>query len=141
MVKAILIKPLDGQLEGTEREFEKSDFERLKRSGAVRAASDVLDDGPTVAEYVAGGYRAENYPPDGYASRSTAEEIAAAIAQQNAAVTPSTNVVPEAPAKAAPAPLNKMAPSVANKSTMVVDPVDQDGDGKKGGNAAATSKQ
>ena len=42
--------------------------------GRVRQRSD----GPTVAEYVAAGYKAANYPPAGYASRSTAEEIAAA---------------------------------------------------------------
>ncbi|WP_108397565.1 hypothetical protein [Devosia submarina] len=39
MIKAILIKPLDGQPEGTEREFDKHDFERLKALGAVREAS------------------------------------------------------------------------------------------------------
>jgi hypothetical protein len=39
MVKAILLKPLDGFPEGTEREFEKEDFDRLKDMGAVRAAS------------------------------------------------------------------------------------------------------
>lgn len=40
------------------------------------------DDGPTVAEYVAAGYRAEHYPPQGFACRSTPEEIAKAIAEQ-----------------------------------------------------------
>lgn len=40
MIKAILTKPLDGQPEGTEREFEQADFERLKDMGAVRAATD-----------------------------------------------------------------------------------------------------
>jgi len=39
-IKAILTKPLDGQPEGTEREFDKADFDRLKAMGAVRAASD-----------------------------------------------------------------------------------------------------
>lgn len=38
MVKAILLKPLDGFPEGTEREFEKADFDRLKDMGAVREA-------------------------------------------------------------------------------------------------------
>jgi len=37
-------------------------------------------DGPTIAEFVAAGYLAANYPPTGYASRSTPEEIAAASA-------------------------------------------------------------
>lgn len=42
-------------------------------------------DGPTIEEYVAAGYDASNYPPDGYASRSTDEEILAAIEAQEAA--------------------------------------------------------
>lgn len=42
------------------------------------------DDGPTVEEYVSAGYLAKNYPPAGYASKSTEEEIAAAIAGQDA---------------------------------------------------------
>ncbi|YP_010115326.1 hypothetical protein PBC5_gp09 [Sinorhizobium phage PBC5] len=41
-------------------------------------------DGPTVEEYVAAGYQAANYPPNGYAARSTVEEIEAAIAAQSA---------------------------------------------------------
>jgi len=40
MVKAILTKPLDGQPEGTEREFSQADFDRLKAKSAVRAAGD-----------------------------------------------------------------------------------------------------
>lgn len=39
-IKAILTKPLDGQPEGTEREFDKVDFDRLKALGAVRAADE-----------------------------------------------------------------------------------------------------
>lgn len=39
-VKAILTKPLDGQPEGTPREFDKLDFDRLQAMGAVRAADD-----------------------------------------------------------------------------------------------------
>lgn len=48
------------------------------------AAVPVLDangkkvDGPTVAQFVAAGYNPANYPPAGYASRSTDDEIAAA---------------------------------------------------------------
>lgn len=40
MVKAILIKPLDGDAEGTVRELNKADFDRLKAKGAVRAIGD-----------------------------------------------------------------------------------------------------
>ncbi|NBJ13331.1 hypothetical protein [Microvirga arsenatis] len=39
-IKAILTKPLDGDPEGTEREFSQADFDRLKARGAVRAATD-----------------------------------------------------------------------------------------------------
>jgi len=40
MIKAILIKPLDGDPEGSEREFDKVDFDRLEALGAVRKAGD-----------------------------------------------------------------------------------------------------
>ena len=43
------------------------------------ASGELRQDGPTIAEYVAAGYAPEDYPPSGYASRSTAEEIQAAI--------------------------------------------------------------
>lgn len=46
------------------------------------APEGLREDGPTVAEFVAAGYPAANYPPEGYASRSTDEEIAAAIAAE-----------------------------------------------------------
>ncbi|UQS91715.1 HeH/LEM domain-containing protein [Pseudomonas chlororaphis subsp. piscium] len=39
-------------------------------------------DGPTVAEWIEAGYLAENYPPSGYVSRSSQEEIDAAIQLQ-----------------------------------------------------------
>ncbi len=39
-------------------------------------------DGPTVEEWVAAGYKASAYPPDGYASKSSKEEIDAAIAAE-----------------------------------------------------------
>lgn len=42
-------------------------------------------DGPTVAEYVKAGYPAKNYPPAGWESKSTAEEIADAIKAQETA--------------------------------------------------------
>ncbi len=37
------------------------------------------EEGPTVEEWVKAGYKAIDYPPAGYASRSTKEEIDAAI--------------------------------------------------------------
>ena len=39
MVKAILIKPLDGDPPGSEREFNTEDFKRLEAQGAVRKAA------------------------------------------------------------------------------------------------------
>lgn len=48
------------------------------------SAPQLREDGPTVREYVAAGYNAENYPPPGYASKSTTDEIQAAIDAQNA---------------------------------------------------------
>ncbi|MDH2311436.1 hypothetical protein [Methylobacterium brachiatum] len=38
MIKAVLLKPLDGSPAGTVRDFDKVDFDRLKEMGAVRAA-------------------------------------------------------------------------------------------------------
>ena len=43
MIKAILTKPLDGDAEGTEREFSKADFDRLAAKGAVRAADSTAE--------------------------------------------------------------------------------------------------
>lgn len=51
-------------------------------------------DGPTVAEYVERGYQATAYPPAGYASRSTADEIAAAIEAQKPKDAPPAPVAP-----------------------------------------------
>ena len=60
-------------------------IEAYKRAGIKVTGADengLRTDGPTVAEYVEAGYQASNYPPSGYASRSTAEEIDEAIAAQ-----------------------------------------------------------
>lgn len=51
---------------------------------APPAGSELRSDGPTIAEFIAAGYDPNNYPPAGYASRNTPEEIAAAIAQADA---------------------------------------------------------
>ncbi|MNJ28999.1 HeH/LEM domain protein [compost metagenome] len=37
------------------------------------------EDGPTVSQWLEAGYLAVNYPPEGYASRSSQEEVDAAI--------------------------------------------------------------
>lgn len=50
---------------------------------AARGEAEVLrDDGPTVEEYVAKGYKASEYPPKGFASKSSEEEIKAARATE-----------------------------------------------------------
>ncbi|PNG87558.1 HeH/LEM domain-containing protein [Pseudomonas putida] len=50
-----------------------------------RRTPGLREDGPTVAEFVEAGYLAANYPPEGYASRSSQEEIDAAIELQKGA--------------------------------------------------------
>lgn len=44
-------------------------------------------DGPTIAEFVEAGYPAINYPPEGYASRSSQDEIDLAVQAQKDADT------------------------------------------------------
>lgn len=61
-------------------------FKATTRLNAESAARPVVDPGggPTVAEWVASGYSASAYPPSGYHSKSSADEIAAAIAAEAA---------------------------------------------------------
>lgn len=120
MIKAILTKPLDGEPEGAIRELSQADFERLEAKGAVRPAADgdgLRADGPTIADYVAAGYKASSYPPHGYVSRSTPEEIAVAVAAEKAADKAGPVVAIETEVeKAAPVVDNKKAPKVLNKA-------------------------
>lgn len=51
-------------------------------SGNGGGGDEPSQDGPTVGEFVEAGYKAADYPPKGYASRSSQEEIDAAIAAQ-----------------------------------------------------------
>lgn len=39
-------------------------------------------DGPTIREWIAEGYKASAYPPSGYESKSSPEDIAAAVAAE-----------------------------------------------------------
>lgn len=66
----------DGNLAAWSSQSFAAQFDVVPADGEART------DAPTVEEYVAAGYRAENYPPKGYASRSTPEEIAAAVKAQ-----------------------------------------------------------
>lgn len=66
------------------------------------------EDGPTIEEFVAAGYKATDYPPEGFAPRSTPEQVKAAIDAQAASAPPSEPVaapegqVPQADASPAP---------------------------------------
>lgn len=75
---------LDGQIAraGSLVEMSESEAKDLLRRGKAELATEYT--GPTVSEFVAAGYQATDYPPHGYASRSTEEEIQAAIAAQAA---------------------------------------------------------
>lgn len=60
-------------------------IEAYKRAGIIVTdgkTPTLREDGPTVAEFVEAGYQASGYPPEGYASRSTQEEIDAAVTAQ-----------------------------------------------------------
>ncbi len=62
----------------------ETEAERAAREVAERG-SQLKQDGPTVADFVKAGYLAKNYPPAGYASKSTDAEIADAIKADEAA--------------------------------------------------------
>lgn len=81
-----------------------------KQPSKVWDGVSLREDGPTVGEYVEAGYMAANYPPSGYASRSTPEEIEEAIMLQSA--NPETAAKRKQEREDA---LNKMEPPVENK--------------------------
>lgn len=105
--------------EGTEHTVTRTRGKQLHANGLVEILSDdetdedeLKTDGPTVAEYVAAGYPARNYPPAGYASRSTADEIAEAIGKQEGTSMTNEN----GGTKDAAPPENKDAPTTRNKA-------------------------
>lgn len=51
-------------------------------NGWATAPVELKQDGPTLAEYMAAGYKASTYPPTGYASKTSDEEIKTAIAAE-----------------------------------------------------------
>ncbi|MER9814290.1 hypothetical protein [Mesorhizobium sp. M0129] len=72
-------------VKGTQDEIPAELFKDLEAAGYVcepgaKKKPALRDDGPTIAEYLGAGYSASDYPPKGYASRSTAEEIETAVA-------------------------------------------------------------
>jgi hypothetical protein len=54
---------------------ETEDAPDVEHTDWVQRPVALKDDGPTVKEYVEAGYKASEYPPKGYASKSTQEEI------------------------------------------------------------------
>lgn len=83
-------KPGDPAPRPGDETLDDAELARLVEVGGAREfteadAKALASKGPTVAEYVAAGYPAETYPPSGYESRSTPEEIAAAIEAQKQA--------------------------------------------------------
>lgn len=62
-----------------------ADETKHHESAPETGAAVLRDDGPTIEEYVSAGYQAANYPPAGYASKSSTEAIAAAIETQASA--------------------------------------------------------
>lgn len=115
-------------LAGSEHSVTRARAAALKANGLIEIVSDeahpdddaseLRTDGPTIAEYVAAGYPATAYPPVGYASRSTAEEIADAVAAAMT-VQPENEMQDEKAAppetKAAPKPRNKADKPAENK--------------------------
>lgn len=58
---------------------EKSAALSQDRGKAGAATNELREDGPTIAEYVSAGYLASSYPPRGYASKSTDDEVREAV--------------------------------------------------------------
>lgn len=80
------IKTVPMVRDGKTADVHPNEVENMQVHGwaiAETAEPTLRTDGPTVAEFVERGYLAANYPPEGYASRSTPEEIAAAVAAQS----------------------------------------------------------
>lgn len=82
---------------------------------APEPVSELRDDGPTIQEFVDAGHRAVDYPPEGYASKSTDEEVAAAIELQERlkGKNPSTVIVDENEGTHATAPAASGAAAVS----------------------------
>ncbi|MGN8004167.1 hypothetical protein ACTJKQ_13345 [Acidovorax sp. 22279] len=95
------------------------------QEGVAAPGTALRDDGPTVQEFVAAGYLAVNYPPAGYASKSTPEEIAAAVAAVSApesSLQGESTIAADGAAPAAPAPESPAAQSDAAAPTEAAAP-------------------
>lgn len=90
----------------------------------AKGSDQLREDGPTVEDWVKQGYRADHYPPQGFASKSTPEAIAAAVEAQKVPATPAAPVAPADAPNAPPAvpdapavPAAPAAPEVPNAET------------------------
>lgn len=95
--------------------------ERVPEGGPAPKTS-LRDDGPTVQEFVDAGYLAVNYPPTGYASKSTPEEIAAAVAAASSPDQTASNP-PAQPSAAADGAAPQAVASEVPKPAAVPEPV------------------
>lgn len=57
----------------------KNQAEYDQHTEEAAQAKELRDDGPTIGEYIAAGFKAKDYPPEGFKSKSSEEEIKAAI--------------------------------------------------------------
>lgn len=96
-----------GYQKGTEVDLPQDQCDRWVRRNVAEYVTGVLVDneagprtnGPTIKEWVDAGYKAADYPPNGYEAKSSPEEIERAVAA-------------EAAAGNAPKPVEQPAPSL-----------------------------
>lgn len=96
------------------------ELEHCERAGVLKVEDMILEpgdvalraDGPTFEEYVAAGYKPENYPPEGYAAvRSPGFEEYQAMRESEAAQEEAAQDAPSGPVdEPAPAPPPEPAP-------------------------------
>lgn len=73
--------PVNSEVEALKAELAALKASLVDKNEAVK----LRDDGPTIHQWLAAGFKAVNYPPAGYASKSDEEEVEAAIAEEEAA--------------------------------------------------------
>lgn len=136
-IPTVTIMTANGPVIINQSEFDPATMTLATADEAVVQSAPPLDenglrlDGPTIAEFVAAGYPVASYPPDGYASRSTAEEIAAFMPQAGnsgttAPAAPATPVV-ERPALVVGKSGKKFVVMQADGSAYVNDKIDAKG--------------
>jgi len=74
-----------GCTETVTRARSEEELEQIRQDKRPKDADGLFLDGPTLSEFVKAGYKAENYPPQGYADKRTPEELKDALAAAAAA--------------------------------------------------------